>query len=158
MGIALIIKNFLKFEQRPSIDVTFEHLIIKIDNIYLVGVYNHPNNKITPLELHSATFIGNKVLMFGDINAKHPHWDSNCMRPNPSGKILNEFAELNDFIIHYTDEPTFYPYNGTTPSTLDIALAKNLPNIQNIRIIKTLTSDHDPVYLENRKPNCDVRG
>lgn len=143
-GTALIIKNSLQFEQMPSIDVTFDHLIIKID-IYLVGVYNHPDNQITVLELQSATVIGNRVFMYGDLNAKHLLWDSNCIRPNPSGRI---FTDSNDYITYHTDESTLCPYNGTIPSTFYIALVKNLSNIQNDRTIMTLTSDHDPVYLE----------
>lgn len=89
--------------------------------------------------------------MLGDLNCKHPHWDANCINSNKNGRNLEESAEKNDIIIHYTNEPTHFPFaQGQTPSTLDIAVAKNLPNIDNIRTIKTLTSDHDPVYLEIR--------
>lgn len=84
---------------------------------------------------------GNRVLLLGNLNAKNPHWDYNCTKPNISGRILNNWSTrmITSFTIRY-------PYNGTTPSKLDIV--KNLPNIQNIRTIKTLTSDHDSGYLE----------
>lgn len=92
---------------------------------------------------------GNRVLLAGDLNAKHPEWDANCVFTNPSGLLLRDFAEDNGLLVHYTEEPTYFPDAANyTPSTLDIAVAKNIPDIRNMRTIPTPSSDHDPVYLE----------
>lgn len=59
---------------------------------------------------------------------------------------MRDFAEDNYLIIHYSEEPTYFSTNSTfSPTTLDIAVTKNIPDIRNIT---TLNSDHDSVYLE----------
>lgn len=147
-GVAILIKKNFKYTQLENLNITQEHIRIKCNNIFFIGVYNPPINIFTKRDLDSIMSSGPRVMLFGDLNCKHPHWDSNCSRSNTSGRNLDEFAESGDFIIHYPEDPTFFPYSGNTPSTLDIAVTKNLQNIDNIRTITTMTSDHDPVYLE----------
>lgn len=147
-GVAFIIKRDLKYSQLDNTTISQEHLIVKINNIIFVGMYNHPLNVLSKHELTKIMSLGNRVMLLGDLNSKHQHWDANCTVSNTSGRNLDEFAEREDYIIHYPEEPTYFPFNGNTPSTLDIAVTKNIPNVDNVRTISTMTSDHDPVYLE----------
>lgn len=81
--------------------------------------------------------LGNRVLMFGYLNCKHYHWDANCITPNTSGRILNEFAESEGCIIHCSVDLTYVPFNGRTPSILDIAMTKDIPNVDNVMTLYT---------------------
>ncbi|KAK2578998.1 hypothetical protein KPH14_012660 [Odynerus spinipes] len=47
----------------------------------------------------------------------------------------------------YPDEPTNYPPNNTTPTTIDIAINKNVSNVSNLEVRHELSSDHNPVLL-----------
>lgn len=40
---------------------------------------------------------------------------------------------MNELVIHYTEEPTLFFFNGTTPSTIDIAITKDIPDVDNIK-------------------------
>lgn len=128
-GVASFINKNLKHEQMPQINTIFELIRVKINNIIFAGVYNPPDKNITVTDLHAIMSSGPRVLLISDLNYKHPHWDSNCTNPNKNGRNLNDFAEQNDYVIQYTEEPTYFPLNDYQPSTLDIAVAKNLPNI-----------------------------
>lgn len=150
MPHAFIIKNKLNFKILPNIISNIEHLIIKIDNFIIIGAYNAPRNRIIYRELLS---LENRVILLGDLNSKHSDWDSNCTVNNTNGITLQKFAEDYELVIHYSEEPTFFPFSGQTPSTLVIAITKNIPNITTIRTIPTLNSDHDPVYIEIKTTN-----
>lgn len=75
----------------------------------------------------------NRVFLAGDLNCKYPEWDANCTHANPAANLLRDVAKDNELIIRYTS------------STLDIAVTKNQPKVQNIRTISAINSDHHPV-------------
>lgn len=139
------------FTQWKNIESIIEHLIIEVGNTTYVGAYNRPLNNINLVDLLRFFSSGNRVVLLGDLNSKHPEWDANCNKQNNSGRILKEFAENNDLIIHYMDESTFFP------STFDIAVTKNIPDVHNMTTISTLSSDQDPVYMEIRVANKPQR-
>lgn len=74
--------------------------------------------------------IGDKVLVVGDINTTHLTW--NCKRNNKSDRILLQYTQNNNCTIMYPNEPTNYPPNNNTPSTLDIAINKDMRNISDL--------------------------
>lgn len=85
--------------------------------------------------------------MAGDLNAKHPLWNSRCA--NAAGSELYRHVSLSDYSIEATDTPTHFP--GTwhhKPDVLDIALVK-LP-LQTIQFTNPpeLSSDHNPIFLQ----------
>lgn len=90
--------------------------------------------------------VGNKVLLIGDLNAKHLTW--NCNRNNKRGKILFNYTQQNNCSILFPDEPTHYPYNGTTPTIIDIVVNKNINYTSDVQVLHELCSDHNPIIIE----------
>lgn len=106
MGGAFYIRNSIIFQELQPVQTSLEHSIIRVGNTVYIGAYNKPTNKINNIDLHRLMLSGNRVVLMGDLNCKHPEWDANCNKPNKTGKLLREFAENNDLIIHYTETPT----------------------------------------------------
>lgn len=110
-------------------------------------VYAPPQNVIATDEINKLLSLSNKIVMGGDINAKHPAWGNRFS--NKSGKVLQNFLIDNiknyyKCIIQYSDEPTHYPYNGINGTVLDTFITKNV-NIIKPQVINDLSSDHLPV-------------
>ncbi|CAG9136156.1 unnamed protein product [Plutella xylostella] len=80
----------------------------------------------------------------GDFNAKHAHWK--CPDTNSRGNILLDHMLENDYIIHYTPNPTLVHYNSNyQPTTPDLVLSQNVHDICDIRTLPALSSNHLPV-------------
>lgn len=47
----------------------------------------------------------------------------------------------------FLDEPTHYPYSGNTPTTIDIAINKNVSFVSRVTALQELTSDHNPIII-----------
>lgn len=47
----------------------------------------------------------------------------------------------------HTDTPTHFPFNNTTPTTLDFIINKNINGISNLKTLHELSSDHDPIIF-----------
>lgn len=90
-----MIKNNINRQLIPNINTNIEHLIIKVSNWVIIKAHNN----ITRRDLHSMMSLGNRLILLGDLNSKHSDWDSNCMRKNVSGNVLQKFADYN-VIIH----------------------------------------------------------
>lgn len=87
-----------------------------------------------------------KVIVAGDMNAKHPYW--NCYQSNNNGRALKKYIDNKDYLLLYRDRPTFYPSNTKNrPSTIDLAIAKNIGNIK-IDVLNELDSDHLPILID----------
>ncbi|KAK9708143.1 hypothetical protein QE152_g27391 [Popillia japonica] len=57
------------------------------------------------------------------------------------GNALNAFINNSDVLLHFPDEPTHTPANGTTPSVVDLVLAKNVRDVGDITV-RVMSSDH----------------
>ncbi|GIY17704.1 putative RNA-directed DNA polymerase from transposon X-element [Caerostris extrusa] len=88
--------------------------------------------------------------MGGDFNSHHRHW--NCSRANTFGKHLFKFSTDNR--LHIAAPPTPTRFGNLTPSTIDIALIKNL-NL-NCTADCALTSDHNPVLFTFDHTNTNL--
>ncbi|CAG5093078.1 Protein of unknown function, partial [Cotesia congregata] len=58
--------------------------------------------------------------------------------------------------IKLANEPTHYPTNNSTPTTIDIAIKKKVSQVSDMRVLHELNSDHTPVLLElgSQERNC----
>ncbi|GIY14724.1 RNA-directed DNA polymerase from mobile element jockey [Caerostris extrusa] len=101
----------------------------------------------------TAFNIFNNYFLGGDLNSHHRKW--NCSRANSFGINLYKFT--NDNRLHIAAPPTPTRYGTNTPSTIDIALFKNLNYRYTCESVSALTSDHNPViyHFDLTIPNID---
>lgn len=97
------------------------------DGTVLAAVYNSPQKKLTTGELSALFSLGHKVILAGDFNATHAHW--NCNKNNVNGNTLLKFINDNNVMLHMTCRPTHIPHNGTASNTLDLIITNNVHNI-----------------------------
>lgn len=115
--------------------------------VMVCSVYQSPNLPLLTSDLDLLVATGNRLLIVGDFNAKHPYWSPGPT--NPHGKKLLEYVVNNDIIIHAPSEPTLVHYRtGLSPSTPDLLLAKNVHSINDISTAHALSSNHLPVLVE----------
>lgn len=83
----------------------------------------------------------------GDLNARHDSW--NCHTNNTNGITLKQFLDdNNDCALLHTDEHTHFPENNMRPTTIDIAITKNIENTTTLKVTQELNSDHNPIHLK----------
>ncbi|KOC58985.1 RNA-directed DNA polymerase from mobile element jockey, partial [Habropoda laboriosa] len=126
-----------------SLPVPDTNSIKLASNVHIVAVYSSPRIIYNSKELDILLNIGDKVMLVGDLNARHGTW--NCHVSNLRGRILYNYSLNNNCSIMFPDEPTHYLENGTTPTTIDIALNKNAANVSQIHTLNELSSDHNPI-------------
>lgn len=144
-GIAILIRNDITHMDSPDNRLSHLELIqIQICNdIVLTAWYNPPNQVIKPQDLDIILHDPRKHIIVGGLNAKSMLW--NCPNSNQNGRILENYINNNNACILYPDQPTHFPSNGQQPSTLDLAITKNITC--DIDILNDLNSDHLPIKL-----------
>ena len=146
-GVAILIKDDIPHTQINILNTSVEVIAVQLKSKHVIACgYNRPTNYFTTRDLDAIFETGDKVVLAADLNARHTSW--NCRRNNRNGNKLNEYYENSDVRIHFTAEPTHFPYNGGEPSTIDLVLTKGGLGIERPCTIVTLDSDHDPVKIE----------
>lgn len=147
-GVGILIKQNICFQQLKSIpDVSIEHVGIRLENnIYIFAVYNNPRNLFIDRELLALTSLGNKVLLIGDLNARHVNWKNHVS--NTNGRTLHNFITNNNLVILHTEKPTHYPPNNGTPTYIDVVINKNVGNVTIPISHAALMSDHNPISIQ----------
>jgi hypothetical protein len=79
----------------------------------------------------------------GDLNAKHPSWNSTVS--NPSGEKLLQLFDASDFEITAPQCLTHYPLVGNG-DVLDTVVHKNI-RLSNVIVSDILDSDHLPIIF-----------
>lgn len=144
-GVAILVKKNIPHSLIPSKLIEIENVSIKLmDDTIITGVYNPPTHKITNNELDEL-FIYNKVLLMGDLNARHATWFNR--RNNRNGCTVYDFALSNNTAVLAPDTPTHFPLNNMSPTTIDILLNKNYPHPIQLHSLPLLSSDHNPIHF-----------
>lgn len=144
-GVAFFMKNNIPHYEFPPNTNTLEAHAIKIPgNILLVSCYNHPQNRIDLIDLKNFFKLNNKVIILGDLNAKHSIW--HCQKSTKNGTFLSSFLQKNPVHVLYLDL-TLFPSNKAASSIVDISLIKNISKINKPLVIHDLDSDHMPVQV-----------
>ncbi|KAK9708178.1 Endonuclease-reverse transcriptase [Popillia japonica] len=115
------------------------------DGTGLTGVYNSPRLRLTEAAIAELFGRTSRHLVIGDLNARHTNWNNTSN--NANGTVLNNYAETSNVVIQHPDEPTCYPHNGQTPSTLDLVLNKGIAMLGECRVLHGLPSDHCPLLF-----------
>lgn len=146
-GVLILIKNDVPYyEVDVPRTLRFDAVGIQLEDKTIVyGVYNSPRNRLSQRDLADVFRTGNKVIIVGDLNARHTSW--NCHRNNGSGLELQSYTSRNNRVIMYPPNHTHYPWNGTTPTTIDLVVVKNVPSISDVEVKDDLNSDHHPILF-----------
>lgn len=146
-GVVILAKNNIPAAEIPTNTISMETVAIKIsDGHVIISTYIPPSNKIDTKELSTLFNMASKVLVAGDLNSKHTTW--NCKRNNRNGNIIYTYTMKYNVNLGIPDSHTHFPYaNNTIPSTIDIAIYKNV-NLSTLESICELHSDHNPVITQ----------
>ncbi|KAK2578341.1 hypothetical protein KPH14_002065, partial [Odynerus spinipes] len=144
-GVMVLIKNNIAYKEVPiDISVMWECIAIRLPNgIHFIGTYNSPSNSIKRNDLDKILATGSKTILVGDLNARHSSWNNSS--DNSNGKVVYNYVVKNNCTILYPNEPTHYPTNGRAPSTIDIALIRNIKEISPVTVLHESNSDHNPI-------------
>lgn len=145
-GVAILIRRAIPYE---TVDTTrntstIEHITLRlIDNTYVTAVYNKPTNIFRRIDIIELLNVGRKVLLIGDLNARHVTWNNRIN--NRNGNTIFDISQTEPILIEHTDKHTHFPTNGTLPTTIDIIINKNVANLTTPYTLQDLDSDHDPI-------------
>lgn len=150
-GTAIIIKSLLPYTnlQLPplqSIEATAISLLTPGQPIHLIAAYKSPPVPIVINDLRNLGALGPRVIIGGDLNAKHPHWHSRIS--NRTGTTIYQNLHILDITPTASPEPTHFPKNGGRPDVLDMAFIKGITITAGPHAINALDSDHIPVQLD----------
>jgi hypothetical protein len=84
--------------------------------VNVVAAYFSPTRPFIESDLTKFLSGGFPVLMTGDLDAKHPDWNSRMTIARSS--LLSDYAKRNSCLIDGTDFPTTVPYKPNV--TLDV--------------------------------------
>lgn len=150
-GTAVYVKKDIEHEtiELPQLD-QLEATGIAVQTAHagvlkLYAVYCSPNRALLANELEELLDEDGPIIIAGDLNAKHPAWNSRVA--NGRGRTLLDFAQQrNDLAVVGPETPTHYGPVGR-PDVLDIAILKDIPMRTQLEVANELESYHLPVIL-----------
>lgn len=144
-GVAVLIKSNIPYEQIPTPPLNFQAIAIRISKIVLVFAYIPPQHKLLAAELSSIFSLNEAVAIIGDLNCKNEEWNNHMA--NPNGNLLKSYCDSHDLAVSFPSSHTRPSINNCHPSTLDIAVLKNIPQYINTFTVHALDSDHYPILF-----------
>jgi hypothetical protein len=111
--------------------------------VLLAGVYKSPGKASRNADITELLSFRRKSILAGDLNAKHPFWNSRVS--NPSGEKLLELFDMNEFEISAPQYPTNYSHAGNG-DVLDTVVHKNI-RLSDVIVSDILDSDHLPIVF-----------
>lgn len=112
--------------------------------IRFVSVYNPPRRSLIQHDLEALLEGNDPVIIAGDLNSKHPSWNSRVT--NTNGRFLHGFADTRNIVVDGPLEPTHFGAIGR-PDVLDIAIFKDVTLQHRLNVVSELDSDHNPVLM-----------
>jgi hypothetical protein len=135
--------SYVDLPHLVSIEAT--GVCIPIDNsaILLASVYKTPDRAWCDTDITELSSFRHKSILAGDLNAKHPLWNSAVS--NPSGEKLMAIFDLSEFEILAAQYPTHYSpaRNG---DVLDIVVHRNI-RVSDAIVSDILHSDQFPIIF-----------
>lgn len=154
-GTAVIIKSSIKHyvnegykeEYIQSTSITVEDWL---GPITIASIYSPPKHMIKQ-EQYTCFFktLGNRFMVGGDYNAKHPWWGSRSNIPTPKGRQLYQSILENNLHVLSTGEPTYWPSDRRKiPDVIDFCITRGVfEQFSKIESCLDLTSDHSPLII-----------
>lgn len=148
-GTAVLVhRNITHLPVKLNTQIQSTSIKIQLNNteMLITSVYKPPKSPLSHNDLDILTSSADWMVAAGDLNAKHPLWNSHTI--NQAGISLYQHASSNDYSILAPDSPTHFPTNPHhRPDVLDIALLKTNHHTQ-INNFNCLSSDHNPIVIE----------
>ncbi|KAH0808874.1 hypothetical protein GEV33_013917 [Tenebrio molitor] len=147
-GVIIGVRKGVPYTTKNVTGTTIETTAIQLagGETTIVGAYNPPHNYYKTQELAKIFGISKTTILAGDLNAKNKAW--NCRTNETNGITLKKYTDVSDINMNFPIEPTHTPYNGTSPTTIDLFLTKNVANYTRAKLLNELNSDHAPVIME----------
>lgn len=148
-GTAIILRSNIthKKEDLPqlqSLEATAITIETTIGKVTLIAAYITPGRNLDEDDLINVFDRFDKVLLGGDLNAKHIAWNSR--RGNDRGNLLYNLEPRLQAITIAPEDPTYIPpFPNQIPDVLDVAVVKNITPDLHLKTINDLTSHHLPV-------------
>lgn len=148
-GTAILIRrNIAHHHLILPTEIESTSIQIKLNNntAQITSVYKSPGTKLHQKDLDTLTKHNGPFLIAGDLNSKHPSWNSRLS--NTSGRNLLKHSESNNYIVIAPDSPTYYPFSSKhKPDVLDIALLDLPATKYTLTNHNDLSSDHNPIQI-----------
>ncbi|GJQ79525.1 hypothetical protein Trydic_g16372 [Trypoxylus dichotomus] len=149
-GTAILVKSTIEHHTDLALDlINIEATAVTINlatgPVKLLAAYKAPRRQLLEDDLSEIFDTRGAVTLAGDLNAKHPSWNSR--RTNASDICLRRFADDLHLLVDATAEPTIFPHNGQ-PDVLDIMVMKDVAQFYQLTVLNELSSDHNPVLLQ----------
>lgn len=149
-GTAILIKNHIQHTELlqnnfANMETTGIQIHTNHGPINIITAYLSPNKNLEKTEIETIFDSNTPTLLMGDLNAKHPLWNSTCT--NTKGTQLHKITQDLDLITIGPDEHTHIHANNGSTDTLDIAIMKNISAKTAIDTIDDLFSDHLPIKI-----------
>lgn len=152
-GAAILIRSNIIYEPLDPISENYlQAASVKIkcgnSNITICSIYYPPRYSVK-CEDYERFFgkLGNKFIVGGDFNAKHPWWGSRLS--NPKGKELYKCLAKHNYNTLSTGKPTYWPSDPSKiPDLLDFVIYTGIPSTHlDIVASEELSSDHSPIIF-----------
>jgi hypothetical protein len=111
--------------------------------VLLAAVYKSPGHAWNDTDITELLSSWHKALLAGDLNAKHPFWNS--VVSNPSGMNLLNVLHTNEFEISAPQCPTHYSLRKMV--TCSILLWTRMSGCQKSLSLIFWTQDHLPIVF-----------
>jgi hypothetical protein len=115
--------NYVDLPPLVSIEATGVCISILNSEILLAAFYKSPGRAWSDADISELLSFRHKSVLAGDLNAKHPFWNSAVS--NPSGEKLLELFDNNDIEISAPQCSTHYSPAGNG-DVLDIVVHQNV--------------------------------
>jgi hypothetical protein len=135
--------NYVDLPPLVSIEATGVCIPIGNSEFMLAAVYKSPGRAWSDADVIELLSFRHKSVLAGDLNAKHPFWNSAVS--NPSGVKLLEMFDINDFEISAPQCPTHYSPAGNG-DVLGIVVHQNV-RLSEVIVSDVLDSDHLPILF-----------
>jgi hypothetical protein len=135
-----------------SIEATGVCIPVSNTEILLAAVYRSPVKDWCDTDTNELLSLINKTVLAGDLNAKHPVWNS--LSSNRSVARLLKLQDNSDFQISVPRYPTHYTPPGKT-NVLDIVVHRNVW-ISDVNVLEILDSHHLPILFHMLVSTRDI--
>ncbi|GJQ65690.1 hypothetical protein Trydic_g7776 [Trypoxylus dichotomus] len=115
-------------------------------SVKLVAAYEVPNRQLLKDDLSEIFDTWRLVIFAGDLNAKHPSWNSRVTKA--SGTRLRRFVDDYHLLVETSVESTIFPHN-TQPDVPHIVVMRNVVQFHQ------LTQDRRPNHIQKAQEETD---
>jgi hypothetical protein len=132
--------NLVYLTPLDSVEATGVCVPIRNSEVLLAAVYRSPGRAWSDADIIELLSFRHKPLLAGDLNAKHPIWNSTIS--NPSGVKFFDLFNTHEFEISAPQCPSHYSPAGNG-DVLDIVVHQNV-RLSEVIVSDVLDSDHFP--------------